>query len=166
MILLLLIAAQTDWTGHKGTVTALCYFRDGKTLASGAKDGDMILWDTIHGKVRHRLSGHRAPGESRIGRMCLCPERPYRAGQWRRLLARWRPSRLGRVGRHPAVMERRQGRTGTQRPHRIRSRDRLHSRWKASLFGREGRKASDGLVRGLALRTDSQVLASAAETVR
>jgi hypothetical protein len=35
-----------------------------------------------------------------------------------------------------------------------------------SIFIRPGRKASDGLVRGLALRTDSQVLASAAETVR
>src|SRR5690242_5973048 len=39
--------AQTMPTlkGHKNTITCLAFSRDGKMLASGAKDGAAILWD-------------------------------------------------------------------------------------------------------------------------
>src|SRR5437868_642350 len=45
--------------GHKNTITCLAYSPDGKTLASGAKDGNVILWDIASGKARATLPDHK-----------------------------------------------------------------------------------------------------------
>src|SRR5439155_7759484 len=38
-------------TGHAGTVSAVAFNPDGKTLASGALDGSIMLWDAMTGKA-------------------------------------------------------------------------------------------------------------------
>src|SRR5262245_25436408 len=43
---------------HVGPVTCLVYSADGKTLASGGKDGTVKLWDAATLKVRATLPGH------------------------------------------------------------------------------------------------------------
>ncbi len=44
-------------TGHTGTVSALVYSPDGKTLAGGGYDGTVRLWDTGTGRTRKVLAG-------------------------------------------------------------------------------------------------------------
>ncbi|UUU21640.1 nSTAND1 domain-containing NTPase [Streptomyces sp. DSM 40750] len=44
-------------TGHTGTVSALAYNPDGKTLATGSFDGTVRLWDTATGRNRKVLTG-------------------------------------------------------------------------------------------------------------
>ncbi|MFE7840332.1 hypothetical protein ACFU53_31060 [Streptomyces sp. NPDC057474] len=44
-------------TGHAGTVSALVYSPDGKTLASGSFDGTVRLWDPATGRTRNVLTG-------------------------------------------------------------------------------------------------------------
>lgn len=44
--------------GHKDTVTCLAYAPDGRTLATGAKSGNAILWDLTARKPRFTLAGH------------------------------------------------------------------------------------------------------------
>src|SRR5262249_47486401 len=45
-------------TGHEGTVTCLAWSADGKSLASGSKDGTVRVWDAATGKARLVLPGH------------------------------------------------------------------------------------------------------------
>ena len=45
--------------GHKHTITSLAWAPDGKTLASGAKDETVILWDLADMKPRATLGGHK-----------------------------------------------------------------------------------------------------------
>ena len=42
--------------GHKNTITCLAFAPDGKTLASGSKDGTVILWE---------VSSGQGPGDAR-----------------------------------------------------------------------------------------------------
>jgi WD40 repeat protein len=44
--------------GHKGTLSCLAYSRDGKLLASGAKDGPVRVWDVDKCKPSRILEGH------------------------------------------------------------------------------------------------------------
>src|SRR5262245_41060783 len=44
---------------HKHTITSLAFTADGKMLASGGKDGVVILWDVAGRKLRARLPGHK-----------------------------------------------------------------------------------------------------------
>src|SRR5215813_9059102 len=43
--------------GHRDAVNCLAYAPDGKTLATGSKDGTVRLWDAA-GKERATLPGH------------------------------------------------------------------------------------------------------------
>src|SRR5262249_46748964 len=43
-------------TGHKDVVAGLAVSRDGRRLASGSQDGDLLLWDLARGIVIHRLT--------------------------------------------------------------------------------------------------------------
>jgi WD40 repeat protein len=45
--------------GHKHTITCLAFSSDGKTLASGSKDGSVILWDVATGKTQTTFPGHK-----------------------------------------------------------------------------------------------------------
>jgi WD40 repeat protein len=38
--------------GHTGDLRTVCFSRDGKTLASGAEDGTIRLWDPATGRQR------------------------------------------------------------------------------------------------------------------
>jgi WD40 repeat protein len=49
---------------HGGWVNAVLFSPDGKTLASGGKDGEVRLWDTATGEQRHTLLGHPEGGAS------------------------------------------------------------------------------------------------------
>src|SRR5262249_50407561 len=44
------------WAGHKSTVVAVAYSRDGKLLASGSADGTIALWDAATGNERKRFT--------------------------------------------------------------------------------------------------------------
>ena len=50
--------AQVTLTGHKGAVTAMRYNASGATLATGAQDTDVILWDVVAETGLFRLRGH------------------------------------------------------------------------------------------------------------
>lgn len=49
------------FAGHRSEITALAYDSFGHKLASGAKDTDVIVWDTVSETGICRLSGHRGP---------------------------------------------------------------------------------------------------------
>src|SRR4051812_29135889 len=55
--LLLLSADPVTLRGHKHTVPCLAFSRDGGRLASGGKDGDVIVWDVARREALHRLGG-------------------------------------------------------------------------------------------------------------
>jgi WD40 repeat protein len=45
--------------GHKHTVTCLVYAPRGDLLASGGKDGNVVLWDVAANKAKATLAGHK-----------------------------------------------------------------------------------------------------------
>lgn len=47
------------FNGHRKSVTALCFDREGNRLASGSQDTDIILWDVVAENGMFRLRGHR-----------------------------------------------------------------------------------------------------------
>ncbi len=47
--------------GHTGMVSAVAVSSDGKLLASGGRDTDVILWDAATAKVKATLQGHKQP---------------------------------------------------------------------------------------------------------
>ena len=49
----------TTLKGHKGTLSCLAFSRDGKHLASGAKDGIVIVWDFAARKPLATIPGHK-----------------------------------------------------------------------------------------------------------
>jgi WD40 repeat protein len=46
---------------HTGTITAVAYSPDGKTLATGSRDKTAILWDAATKRERATLEGHPGP---------------------------------------------------------------------------------------------------------
>ncbi|MCY4402064.1 MAG: WD40 repeat domain-containing protein [Candidatus Poribacteria bacterium] len=48
-------------SGHSGSVNTLTYSSDGKTLASGSRDGTVIVWDADSMQKRYTIHGHSGP---------------------------------------------------------------------------------------------------------
>ena len=46
-------------TGHTDTVFNVAFSPDGKTLASGSRDGTVRVWDTVTGEHKRTLTGHQ-----------------------------------------------------------------------------------------------------------
>lgn len=44
--------------GHSAPIDVVTFSPDSRTLASGSRDGGIILWDVASGEMRHRLRGH------------------------------------------------------------------------------------------------------------
>ena len=44
--------------GHRGTISALRFSKDGTTLASGGRDTDIVMWDVPGEAGLYRLQGH------------------------------------------------------------------------------------------------------------
>ncbi|KAK0420827.1 hypothetical protein QR680_014912 [Steinernema hermaphroditum] len=51
---------EVVFSGHKTGVNCLQFSNDGLTLASGGKDGTIILWDVVSESGMFRLNGHKA----------------------------------------------------------------------------------------------------------
>src|SRR5262249_57982922 len=51
--------ATASLKGQRNTITVLAFSPKGDTLASGAKDGVVILWDLPTGRARASLPGHK-----------------------------------------------------------------------------------------------------------
>jgi U3 small nucleolar RNA-associated protein 12 len=49
------------FSGHKSAVTSLSFDIEGMRLVSGAKDTNIIVWDTVAEAGLFRLSGHKGP---------------------------------------------------------------------------------------------------------
>src|SRR5947209_2604086 len=52
-------ALRQSFTGHSDEVWAVAFSPDSKTLASGANDAMVKLWDVQSGKEKQTLSGHK-----------------------------------------------------------------------------------------------------------
>ncbi|MFJ5069220.1 cytochrome D1 domain-containing protein [Kitasatospora sp. NPDC088556] len=50
--------SSNQFTGHTGTVTAVAYAPDGRTLATGSADHTVKLWDTTTHRMLATLTGH------------------------------------------------------------------------------------------------------------
>ncbi|MEW6291661.1 MAG: hypothetical protein AB1545_17660, partial [Thermodesulfobacteriota bacterium] len=50
--------ARQVFTGHTGSVSAVAFSPDGKTLASGSRDNTLRLWDVATGEARQVFTGH------------------------------------------------------------------------------------------------------------
>ncbi|MGE3803033.1 MAG: hypothetical protein AB7K24_00010 [Gemmataceae bacterium] len=57
-------APRATLRGHTKYVTCVAFSPDGKTVASGAFDNNICLWDVASGKLKATLEGHTAPVRS------------------------------------------------------------------------------------------------------
>ena len=46
------------WRGHTGVVRSLAHSHDGRSIASAADDGHIVVWDAVTGTKRHVISAH------------------------------------------------------------------------------------------------------------
>jgi RNA polymerase sigma factor (sigma-70 family) len=58
--------------GHNGSVVAVAFSPDGKSVATGSSDGTVRLWERATGKALHVLRGHDRP--SRVGGLAFAPD--------------------------------------------------------------------------------------------
>lgn len=77
------------WLGHRKEVTALVFSPDGRTLASGAADATMAIWDLGVGRVSGMAEGHWAA----VTQVAFSPDGNTILSSCRDTNARtWRPS--------------------------------------------------------------------------
>ena len=77
--------------GHKGTLSCLVFAPDGKALASGAKDGTVIVWDVAARKPLVPVPGHK----DTVVAVALAPDgKTLATGGIDRNVARWDFARL------------------------------------------------------------------------
>lgn len=55
------IFKNKTFLGHTASVNTLTYSSDGKTLASGSRDGTVIVWDADNMQKRYTIQGHTGP---------------------------------------------------------------------------------------------------------
>ncbi|MBI4867265.1 MAG: serine/threonine protein kinase [Candidatus Wallbacteria bacterium] len=71
-----LVAGDRDATaleGHSSRILAAAFSADGKSLATGSKDGEIVLWDMTARRVKARLKS----GERGVGALAFSPD-----GRW------------------------------------------------------------------------------------
>ena len=137
------LSLKRSYSGPRDFVTSVAFSQSGKLLAAGALDGRIQIWSVLSSRRLRALSGHRGPRRRH------------------RLLAVGRAARLGRRGRHGAVVgfaawtHRARAHGPRRRRHRRRLRTRRPAprlrrrRWARAPVGYSARPAGAGIAAAL-----------------
>ena len=92
--------------GHADVVLSVAYSPDGKTLASGAEDGTIKLWDVVTGQNIAILEGHVSSIINDVSSIAYSPDgKTLASGAWDNTIKLWNVA----TGRNVATL---QGHTG------------------------------------------------------
>jgi WD40 repeat protein len=80
------VRERNTLSGHQGSVSAVAFSPDGKTVLSGSYDNTLKLWDTTSGKLLNTLRGH----QDSVSAVAFSPDgKTVLSGSWDKTLKLW-----------------------------------------------------------------------------